>query len=424
VTIRVLLSEGSSLTSREVLTCLGPAGYHVEVVDPDPLCIARFSRWAARLHRAPPAALDPLGYLKSLRRVVSERGIDVVLPTHEQAWLFAAAAPLLEGVPVAVAEIDAFDRVQSKIELARLLDELALPQPQWRAIADERDLDGLSFPYWLKSAFSSAGQGVRHVVDERSRAAACADLLGDPEMSVMAQQPAQGEYGQVQALFDRGRLIAAHTSIAVGLGIGPSAAARLSADHPAPRRHVAKLGAALAWHGGLTLDYFHSGGAPQFIECNPRTVEPANATAAGVNIPALQVSLTLGGPLPPKMQVGRTGVRTHGTIALVLGAAAYEHSRRAVIGELAGALAHRGHYRASREQLTPLLRDPPSGLALAYVAGYAIASPTAAAKMAERAVARYSITSEAVATVASAVRQRQPSRSQGSARGAPGTTPE
>jgi carbamoylphosphate synthase large subunit len=140
---------------------LGPAGYHVEVLDPDPLCIARFSRWASRVHRAPAAALDPLAYLESLRRVVEERKIDVVLPTHEQAWLFAAASRALSDVPVAVAEIDAFDRVQSKIELARLLDQLGVPQPTWRVIASERDLDPLPFPYWLKSAFSTAGQGVR-----------------------------------------------------------------------------------------------------------------------------------------------------------------------------------------------------------------------------------------------------------------------
>jgi biotin carboxylase len=401
---------------------LGPAGYHVEVLDSDPLCIARFSRWASRVHRVPAASLEPLAYLESLRRVVEERKIDVVLPTHEQAWLFAAAARLLSDVPVAVAEIDAFDRVQSKIELARLLDQLGLPQPAWRVIASERDLDRLPFPYWLKSPFSTAGQGVRHVVDERSRAAACGDLLDDSDLSVIAQAPAQGEYGQVQALFDRGRLLAAHTSVGIGIGIGPSAAARLSVEHPEPRRHVAKLGAALHWHGGLTLDYFHSGGAPQFIECNPRTVEPANATAAGVNIPALQVSLTMGGPLPARTQEGRAGVRTHGTIALVLGAAAYRRSRQAVVGELVGALARRGHYRASSEQLTPLLRDPPSLVALAYIAGYATASPAGAAKLAERAVARYSVTPETVAEVVSALRPAERSGAPGSACTAPGTT--
>ena len=39
------LSEGSSLTAREVVPCLGPVGYRVEALDLDPLCVARLSGW-------------------------------------------------------------------------------------------------------------------------------------------------------------------------------------------------------------------------------------------------------------------------------------------------------------------------------------------------------------------------------------------
>jgi hypothetical protein len=98
---------------------LGPVGVHVEVLDPDPLCLVRFSRWVRKVHRCPRSGTDPLAYLELLKHVVAERQIDVVLPTHEQAWLFAAAARLLSGVPVAVADIASFGRVQSKVEFAR-----------------------------------------------------------------------------------------------------------------------------------------------------------------------------------------------------------------------------------------------------------------------------------------------------------------
>ncbi len=125
--LRVLLTEGSSLSSREVVSCLGPAGYHLEVLDPDAICLARFSRWVRKAHRCPHAGADPLGYLEALNAVVAERRIDVVLPTHEQAWLLANARPMLAaGVRVAVAEPAAFERVQSKVAFARLLDELGL----------------------------------------------------------------------------------------------------------------------------------------------------------------------------------------------------------------------------------------------------------------------------------------------------------
>jgi biotin carboxylase len=383
---------------------LGPLGYHLEALDPDPLCIARFSRWMRRIHGCPRSGADPLGYLEAVKRVVAERRIDAVLATHEQAWLFAMAKPELSHMPVAVADAASFDRVQSKVEFARLLEEIGLAQPRWRLVGGKGDLDGLPFPYWLKTAFSTAGAGVRLVTDQRSRANAERELLEHADWPVMAQEPAVGQYGQVQALFDSGRLVAAHTSVQTGIGIGPSAAARLSVDHPKARRDIARLGEALTWHGGLTLDYLHQQGDPSYIECNPRTVEPGNATASGVNIPDLQVRLTLGERLTSPPRTPRAGVRTHGTIALVLGAAAYEGTPRAVAAQLSRALARRGCYRASAEQLTPVLRDPPSAAALVFVAAQALASPRQATAMARRTTARYSITQETIERLAAASR--------------------
>jgi hypothetical protein len=38
----------------------------------------------------------------------------------------------------------------------------------------------------------------------------------------------------------------------------------------------------------------HEDGEPVFIECNPRTVEPGNAAASGVNLPLLSIALAAG----------------------------------------------------------------------------------------------------------------------------------
>jgi hypothetical protein len=308
-------------------------------------------------------------------------------------------------MPISVADVASFGRVQSKLEFARLVDELGLPQPRWRQVGSESDLTALPFPYWLKTAYSTAGRGVRLVTDERTRAEAAREFFNEDGAAVMAQEPAHGQYGQVQGLFDRGRLVAVHTSVQLGIGIGPSAAARLSVDHPLPRRDITALGEALTWHGGLTLDYLHEQGSPRYIECNPRTVEPGNAATSGVNMPALQVRLTLGEQLPSPPQVGAGGVQTHGTIALLLGAAAYGGRRAAVITEMGRAVVRRGYYRASAEQLTPVLRDPPSVAPLAFVLSHALISPRKATEIASTAVARYSITPSTINTVATATRQ-------------------
>jgi hypothetical protein len=399
VGVRILLTEGSSLTSREMVSCLGPAGYWLEVLDPDPLCLARFSRWVRKVHRCPRAGTDPVGYTEVLQRVVALRQIDAVLPTHEQAWLLAAARPLLRtGTRVAVAPAAAFDRVQSKLAFAAVLDELGLPQPEWGTIRQAADLDGRRFPYWLKTPFSTAGHGVQEVIDERSRDAALSRLMRGT--SLMAQQPAVGQYGQVQGLFADGRLVAAHTSVQQGVGVGGSAAARVSVDHPRTREDIATLGSALDWHGGLTLDYMHHDGAPQYIECNPRTVEPGNATASGLNLPDLQVRLTLGEQFRGPPLIGRPGVRTHGTIALLLGAAARGESRRSLLGILRDCITHQRLYANSSEQLTPAIRDPPSALPAAFIAARLLLSPQTAHKLATKAIENYSIGPDTIAEVA------------------------
>ena len=56
---KILLSEGSSLSSREAITALGLAGHRVELVSSDPMCLGRFSRFVSRVHRAPASGADP-----------------------------------------------------------------------------------------------------------------------------------------------------------------------------------------------------------------------------------------------------------------------------------------------------------------------------------------------------------------------------
>src|ERR1700687_6319194 len=88
---KILLSEGSSLSSREAITALGLAGHRVELLSSDPLCLGRFSRFVTRVHRAPASGADPDGYLAAVIDAVNASRIDALLPVHEQAYLFAAA---------------------------------------------------------------------------------------------------------------------------------------------------------------------------------------------------------------------------------------------------------------------------------------------------------------------------------------------
>ena len=399
--MHVLLSEGSSLTCRETITALGPAGHELDVMDPDPLCLARFSRWVRRVVRCPAVGRDPDGYLEAVVDQLRRRRYDVLLPTDEQAYLFAARRERLAAdVGLAVSPLSAFARVQSKLAFAELLARLGLPQPAFRCVSDPAELAASQYPYWLKAAYSTAGQGVRYVSSERERAAAVAEMWPAPG-GLLVQAPASGAYGQLQSLFDHGRLIAAHTCLAAASGIGGSAAARLSVDHPGVRADAERIGRELGWHGGLTLDYFwEKERGPLYLECNPRTVEPGNAVASGAPIPELQLRLSAGERFEPAAPaIGRPGVRTHSLMAICLGAAERSGRRGPVLAELGAAILRRGRYRGGTEILTPVLRDPASLPALAFVLARLLVRPGAAAEIATRAVDAYSLSAEAAQAI-------------------------
>src|SRR5260370_2445766 len=127
---KILLSEGSSLSSREAITALGLAGHRVELVSSTPMCLGRFSRFVSRVRHAPASGADPDGYLAAVIEIVKTDHIDALLPVHEQAYLFAAARKRLPlGLGIALADFEAFEQVQSKAGFAILLTHLTVPQP-------------------------------------------------------------------------------------------------------------------------------------------------------------------------------------------------------------------------------------------------------------------------------------------------------
>src|SRR5260370_37035734 len=89
---RILLSEGSSLSAREAVTALGLAGFRVELVSSDPLCLARFSRFVRHVHPPPPSGINPDGYLAAVLDVAARRRIELLMPCHNQPVLSAARA--------------------------------------------------------------------------------------------------------------------------------------------------------------------------------------------------------------------------------------------------------------------------------------------------------------------------------------------
>lgn len=392
----VLLPEGSSLTARETITVLAQSGVAVDILSSSGFAVTAFSRWRRRIIRVANVNREPEAYLCTVSRLLRTGEYTALIPTHEQAWLFAEEKEGLPGACIPVADREAFAKVQSKIAFAGLADEIGLPQPRWERLIPGRP-HSLAFPCWLKADYGTAGRSVYRLNRPEEIGEGIAALSAGGR-GLMLQEHTEGRYGQVQAVFDQGRLIAVHTTLQAGTGAGGSAAARLSVDAPQTVEHVRRLGAYIHWHGGLTLDFIEQEGIPHYLECNPRMVEPGNAALAGVNFPELLMGLAEG-RTPKEMQVGRPGVRTHSTMGLLLGAAEKTKSRKAVLRLFLQSLRAKGLFRDSTEVLTPWTKGPRSLIPLLTVLLRLLLRPRRAAELTALAVENYSVLPETIEKV-------------------------
>jgi predicted ATP-grasp superfamily ATP-dependent carboligase len=406
--LKVLLSEGSSLSARQAISALGPTGAWIEVCDPDPLCLGRFSRFVRAWHRCPRWNVDPDGYLRFVANRLDAERYDVLLAVHDQAYLLARFRHELgRRVGLALPDFAALERLQSKAEFLRVLDELNLPHPPTVLVCTRDELEKAGTPpCYIKLAHSTAGCGVWRVRD-RSELSAVADRLEaagvlDGQLEILVQQPAPGVLRVIQAVYQRGRLVGAHCSQARAQGVGGSAWARESVLDPPVIEHLAALGAHLNWHGGLCMDYLHDPetGRISYIDANPRPGEPLNATLSGLNLSQLLVQVSLDQEiLPPPTP--RPGVRTHTVVMSLMALAHDEAPRQRLLAELYRAWGHHSPYDASQDEITRPREDPASLVPAVYLTLRLLLNPSAARRIVARTVDNYSLSESA----AQAIRQ-------------------
>ena len=400
--IRILLPEGSSLSAREAIAALGPQGYVIDVCDPNPLCIGRFSRFVRNFYRCPILRQDPYAYLSFLLRLLSEQHYDALMPVHEQAFLFArAAAQISRRVGLAVADFGIFERLQSKAIFIDVLDELNLPHPRTLIIHSRADLEcATSFPYYIKTAYGTAGNGTWRVTNAAEQAAIISmlDQRGwlDNSEAVIVQDVAPGVLEVAQSIFSHGQLIAAHCYQQRIEGVGGSASGRVSVRRPVVREHLQQLGRHLDWHGSLMIDYLYNEhtGQVAYIDPNPRMGETMNATLSGINLAEIMVRLSLN-EVPIVRNQSTVGVQSHILLAVLLGLATRGGTRRDLLREVGLALFKQGQYEHSHEECAIVREDFFSLLPLVIVLGQLLINPKQGGKIAAKAIRNYAITSEA-----------------------------
>ena len=438
----ILLSDGAGLTSRQVATVLARAGHQVEALSPRGLCLGRMTRHVRRVHDVPPVGHDPFGWLDAALDVAARRGADLLLPVQEQVAVMALARERIEaaGLATAVPSFEALAQVQDKVSACRTLARIGVPQPpsviaaSAAELADAAEPDvtaehaaadatadatvagaavaggrgRLVVPVFVKTPIGTASAGVRRVNsrEELRRLAEDYERLGifAGAGGVLVQQPAAGPLVMVQAVFAGGELVAFHACDRAREGVAGGASHKRGRRLPRAREQMARLGAALTWHGALSADVIDGPEGPVFIDINPRLVEPANALAAGVDLTGALVQVALNGTSRPQPD-GTPGARTHQLLLAVLEAGQLGR-RRDVARELADAALRRGSYRDSREELTPGCGDLLAPVPVAVAALATLAWPPAWRQFVGGSAGAYSLTPAAWGELTEAARTR------------------
>jgi predicted ATP-grasp superfamily ATP-dependent carboligase len=387
--LRVLVSEGNSTSAREAVTILGLSGHRVEVCDPSRVCLARFSRFVAQFHHCPGLRDDPLGYLAFIEKLLAQGRFDLLLPTHEQGFLFARAQERLERrVGLALPGFASYRAVHGKAGFCRLLDQLGLPQPATKIVKSERTLRAaIRFPAVIKTSVGTASRGIWFVRDDADLERAVRELSAGDAFAdeVLVQDFVAGATEKAQAVFCRGQLVGFHAYRQIAAGAGGGEAIKQSVAGAKARALLAVIGENLAWHGALSVDYLlrEDDATPLLIDCNPRLVEPMSAYLAGTDLVSLLLRISLG-ETPSAVGESRPGVRTHLAMQVLLGCALRGGNRREIFRALWHVLMGSGAYADSVEELTPVKRDWISAVPLAMIAISLLLAPQLAVTLATR----------------------------------------
>jgi predicted ATP-grasp superfamily ATP-dependent carboligase len=384
-----------------MITALGPLGYRLDICDPNPLCMGRFSRYVNKVYRCPISGRDPIGYLKFIIQMLKQHPYDVLFPANEQAYLFAWAKDYLTPlVGLAVADFSAFERLQTKAAFMQFLDEIKLPHPATRLAHTWAEIEQAATlftpPFYIKTSYGTASTGVWRIAEMTVLPELKKQLHGqgllDGQTEFLIQAAASGDFEQSHAIFEHGRLLALHCTRRLLEGAGGGAIVKAGVDRPLVRQHYQKIGQVLAWHGSLAIDYFWDGktGQPAYIDANPRITEPMNAVLNGINLADLQVQLSLGRQISPYPAV-RSALKSHTALQAVLGAAGRRHKRADVLREVLRVAFKKGLYQDSQEGMTPILHDLPSILPLAVVVISLLFDPSSEQRLASNTIANYSL---------------------------------
>lgn len=266
----VLITGGRAPVALDLARRFAAAGRRVVVADSTPFYIARATAAAAVAAVVPPPRDRPRAFLAAILALIERHGVDLIVPTCEEAFYLARFAVELRPLATLLCgDLPAMEALHNKWTFASLTRGLSAEAPETLLLRDRADVERLAEPerYVFKPAYSRFAV---HTLVRPARAALSA-VSPSPQQPWLAQRFVAGRELCSYSVAREGRLTAhAAYEPAWRAGAGSSVYFRPLCD-ARTETFAAELVARTAYTGQIAFDYIEdAAGTLHVLECNPR----------------------------------------------------------------------------------------------------------------------------------------------------------
>ena len=275
--MRILVTSARMPFALAVMRRLCQAGHEVFSSDTYAAAPGNHSRYVT----AHTVTASPRGATERFVEQVSdfcvEHGVELILPTWEEAFYLATQRERLEQVAsLYTPPFETLARVHDKHSFEQLVERLGIPVPDGVTVRSDEELReavGRWPRYFGRGVYSRGGVTLLTNTGPLAGRVRLEDVHPTPEAPWLVQEFVDGPMVCTYSTLHGGR-VTGHCTYRAPRQYHHSTAVQLeSIAGEATLEVVERLGAELAYTGQMSLDFVDSEDGLRIIECNPRTTD-------------------------------------------------------------------------------------------------------------------------------------------------------
>lgn len=252
----------------------GRLGHEVYSADTFDSAAGSHSKYVREALITPKPRFDPEGYVASLLGFISERQIDVLLPSFEDAFYIARLRNLFgRRVQVFAPSFETLSLLHDKDRFLRWAEDLGLLVPKTVTVTDAAALRNACDDfgeYFARPVFSRGGISLLTNTGPLAGAVKMEECEPTSDAPWIVQGFMRGRDVCGFSVVHHGRVVAHSTYVHPRMIEHSGGITFESIDSPESLEAARKVAEATEYHGQLSLDFMETERGLELVECNPR----------------------------------------------------------------------------------------------------------------------------------------------------------